>query len=253
MDLINKASLQTTYTDPDTSEDVTETKESNEVATTDLTASITKEETSSKANIKHGEEIEITNTLKNNTELTLSAITFKGVLSEGGEFVAGSVEVNGEAKAEDDPAAGFAVADMEPAADLLITYRIKLTDGSAVATLTSHGELAYTASEQTFTENTTQVELAVINNNVTVVKAADRTVVVKGGTIHYTVTITNEGTYDNKALSFTDTIPVGTTFVAGSVKINDVEDAEKDPVAGFALADLAATASTKVEFDVTVN
>ena len=76
---------------------------------------------------------------------------------------------------------------------------------------------------------------------------------VRGDKHHYTSTVTNTGTLLKTNLVFSDQIPVGTTFVAGSVKVDGVAQPAYNPANGFTLANLAVGASTVVEFDVTVN
>ena len=85
------------------------------------------------------------------------------------------------------------------------------------------------------------------------VKSVDKAYAVKGDTLHYTSVITNTGSLLKSDLVFTDPIPAGTTFVAGSVKINGVSYPAYNPQTGFALPDLAVAYAVKVEFDVTVN
>ncbi len=87
----------------------------------------------------------------------------------------------------------------------------------------------------------------------TVVKSVDKAYAVKGDTLHYTTVITNTGTLLKSDLVFTDPIPAGTTFTAGSVTIDGVAYPAYNPQTGFALPDLAVGQSVTVEFDVTVN
>lgn len=71
--------------------------------------------------------------------------------------------------------------------------------------------------------------------------------------MHYTTVITNTGSLLKIDLVFTDPIPAGTTFVAGSVKINSVSYPAYNPQTGFDLPDLAVGEAVTVEFDVKVN
>lgn len=89
--------------------------------------------------------------------------------------------------------------------------------------------------------------------NPVITKSADKTFAVAGDTLHYTSVITNTGSLLKSDLVFTDPIPAGTTFTAGSVKINGAAFPAYDPQAGFALPDLAVGEAVTVEFDVTVN
>ncbi|MDE6372424.1 MAG: DUF11 domain-containing protein, partial [Clostridia bacterium] len=85
------------------------------------------------------------------------------------------------------------------------------------------------------------------------VKSVDKAYAVKGDNLHYTSVITNTGTLEKTDLVFSDPIPAGTTFVPGSVKINNVAYPTYNPQTGFDLPDLAVGNAVTVEFDVTVN
>ena len=63
----------------------------------------------------------------------------------------------------------------------------------------------------------------------------------------------NEGDIINTNLFFKDPIPEGTTFVAGSVKVNQEEKADFDPAVGFNLDDLNPNGEITVTFEVKVD
>lgn len=91
-----------------------------------------------------------------------------------------------------------------------------------------------------------------VSSNFSIVKEVDKSVAVKGETLHYTTTVTNTGSLDGKNLVFSDDIPAGTVFVDNSVKINSVQQPGYNPQTGFSLLDLAVGESATVEFDVVV-
>lgn len=72
-------------------------------------------------------------------------------------------------------------------------------------------------------------------------------------TITYTVTLRNEGTVDGKAV-INDDAPEGTTFVDGSIKINDTETQYTlDDLKNGIEVDVPQGEETKLTFDVLVN
>ena len=97
------------------------------------------------------------------------------------------------------------------------------------------------------------VTTEVLVTSVTNVKSVDKAYAVQGDTLHYTSVITNTGSVLMTDLVFTDAIPAGTTFVAGSVEVDGVSYPAYNPQTGFDLPDLAAGVAVTVEFDVTVN
>ena len=104
----------------------------------------------------------------------------------------------------------------------------------------------------TYTEPTNEVEIILVSTRMTVEKEVDKAYAVAGEILHYTSTVTNTGSLNKTNLVFSDQIPAGTAFVAGSVKIDGTPYPAYDPVSGFALNDLAPGAGTVVEFDVRV-
>jgi uncharacterized repeat protein (TIGR01451 family) len=63
------------------------------------------------------------------------------------------------------------------------------------------------------------INLTVVEPNLTIAKAASPTTVVQGGTVAYTVTITNTSPTQAFDLQFTDTLPAGLNFVSGSTTV----------------------------------
>lgn len=96
------------------------------------------------------------------------------------------------------------------------------------------------------------VNVFIADKKVKTVKSVDKAFAVKGDILHYTTKITNTGTLKKTNLVFTDAIPAGTSFVDGSVKIDDASF-PYDPQSGFPLPDLEPGQSVTVEFDVTVD
>ena len=68
-----------------------------------------------------------------------------------------------------------------------------------------------------FTSNSGLVNAHVVEPNLTIAKTVSPNPVVQGGTVTYTVTITNAGTADAFDVVFTDTLPAGLTPIAGSL------------------------------------
>ena len=85
------------------------------------------------------------------------------------------------------------------------------------------------------------------------VKAVDKTTTFVGDTLTYTVRLDNStGTADATNLVFTDAVPPGTSFLAGSLTIDGVANAG-NPVSGVSVGTVAAGAVKVVTFKVVVN
>ncbi len=252
MTVSNQSNTEFSYTLPDGSKQ-TEERDSNIVNTEILTYSFTKTKTSDKTFLQEGDTATHTVTLQNNSLINLTDIQFSDNLSSGATYVPGSVIVNGVSQPGYDPASGFNVGDLAPNGVSVVSYGIRADTPLTQPLVTDYATVNYNAANRNLTENSNTVELAVVSNRLTIEKTVDKSVAVKGENLHYTSTLTNTGTLLKTDLSFNDQIPVGTTFVPGSVKIDGISYPAYNPQTGFPLANLAVGASTVVEFDVTVN
>ena len=253
----NQSNIAFNYVLPD-GQTIAAELDSNIVNTEVLTYSVTKVKTGDKTFMQEGETSVHTVVITNNSQTTLYNNFFKDNMSSGATYVAGSVTVNGVSQPTYDPIAGFPLPDLAVGAAVTITYTIQANNPMTQPTVTDYGTLNYTVNDLTraevsFSENTNTVTVQIISNRITNVKSVDKAFAVRGDNLHYTSVITNTGSLLKSDLVFTDPIPAGTTFVAGSVKIDGVSFAAYDPQAGFPLPDLAVGAAVTVEFDVTVN
>lgn len=84
-------------------------------------------------------------------------------------------------------------------------------------------------------------------------KSVDKTVAIKGETLTYTSVVTNTGSLPLFNTIFRDAIPLGTSFVAGSVTVDGTSFPSYDPSAGFTIGTLNPSDSVTVIFQVEVN
>ena len=106
--------------------------------------------------------------------------------------------------------------------------------------------------------NTTTSNLGIVRPIITASKTADKTAVVEGEIITYTITATNSGRADGKAV-IKDTIPTGTTFVEGSIKVNNentnytAEDLQNGIEVNVSKQNEQGDGKTELVFQVRVN
>ncbi len=252
MTITNQSAVQFSYTLPD-GEVQTETKQSNVVTTEILTYSFTKVKSSNKTFLQEGETATQSVVLTNNSLYNLSNIFFSDTMSNGASHVEGSVVVNGVSQPTYNVLNGFNLDDIAPNGVATINYDVTADNPLSENLVTNFASIAYTANDRPLNENTNTINLVVVSNRLTVEKSVDKSVAIKGETLHYNNKITNTGTMLKTNLLFTDAIPNGTTFVEDSVKIDGISQPGYNPAVGFALANLPVGASTIVEFDVVVN
>jgi uncharacterized repeat protein (TIGR01451 family) len=86
------------------------------------------------------------------------------------------------------------------------------------------------------------------------VKSVDKATTFVGDTLTYSVTLDNTtGTADATNVTFTDTPPPGTSFIAGSVTVGGASQPSFNPSTGFTLGTIAAGTSRTVTFRVRVD
>ncbi|MBD5584869.1 MAG: DUF11 domain-containing protein [Clostridia bacterium] len=253
----NQSNIAFNYVLPD-GDTISAELDSNIVNTEILTYSVPKIKSGDKTFLQEGETSVHTVVITNNSQTQLFNLVFKDNMSSGATYVSGSVTVDGVSQPSYDPVAGFPLPSLNPGQAVTVTYTIQANNPMTQSPVTDFGTLSYsvddpTRSEVRFTENTNTVSVQIISNRITNVKSVDKAYAVKGDTLHYTSVITNTGSLLKNNLVFTDPIPAGTTFVAGSVKIDGTPYPAYDPQTGFALPDLAVGEAVTVEFDVTVD
>lgn len=253
----NQSNVTFNYVLPD-GQTIAAELDSNIVNTEILTYSVPKVKSADKTFMQEGENSQHTVVITNNSQTQLFNLVFKDTMSNGATYVAGSVTVNGVSQPSYDPVAGFALPALNAGQAVTVGYTILANNPMTQTPVTDYATLNYTVNDPArgnvnFSENTNTVSVVIISNRMTVVKSVDKAFAVKGDVLHYTTVITNTGSLLKSDLVFSDPIPAGTTFVAGSVKINGTPSPALNPQTGFALPDLAVGQSNTVEFDVTVN
>ncbi len=104
--------------------------------------------------------------------------------------------------------------------------------------------------QKSTTSNTTFVQIN--DADIVSLKTVDLTSVTIGDILTYTTTLTNTGNTDATAVVFTDNIPGGTTFIDGSVLVNNIPQLNANPSTGILVGTIAPNISIPVTFSVTV-
>ena len=253
MPIINRSTLESTYTNPDKQE-VTVRTNSNSAVIENMTKSFEKQKLSQKDSARAGEELIQEIELNNNSEFLVSDLHIKDTMSDGATFKAGSVKINGKAFVDLDPTAGFYLDEpLNPSNPyILITYSIVVDEKPTVDHITNKATISYSVDNSHFSEDTNTVTINIISDKVTIIKTASHSVAVSGTVVTFTHKITNGDAFTHTKLVFTDPLPAGISFVAGSVVIDGVSKPELDPVVGFTLDDLNGGSTTTIIFDAKV-
>lgn len=250
----NQSQVTSTYTLPDTSTK-TSNVTSNVSSTEYMTTSFTKVRSTAKNFGESGDEIEQTLVLTNSSEYQIFNVSIKENISPSAEFKAGSVTIDGASQPTFDIVTGFELPDaIEANGEVTIKFVVTIKDTTASDIVNMNSTITYSVNEiQDLVENSNVVNINLTSNVITIKKTSNKTAVIKGDQLIFQNVIKNEGNATNTDVTFKDDIPEGTSFVAGSVKIDNMAKEDADPAVGIKLDDLAPNAEITVVFEVTVN
>ena len=199
--------------------------------------------------------LQITTTVTNNAQFNISDINILDTLSEGASFVDGSVQIGTQKYPDFNPIAGFDFATTIGAlgGEFVMTYQIKIEEFPNVDNILNKSTISFEVNSKQFAINSNEIKILIVNNDVKLLKTANTFAVKSGDIITYTISIANDGTILNTNLFFQDNIPIGTTFVENSVKIDGEAKNNYNPQTGFELNNLNAGNTIEVEFKVKVD
>ncbi|GMR65363.1 hypothetical protein BAC7755_20330 [Bacillus sp. MN7755] len=115
---------------------------------------------------------------------------------------------------------------------------------SAAIRLTTNGD-AYML-------NTVGLQININSPNIQATKSVNKSVAAIGDILTYTVTIPNTGLLPANNAIFIDSLPNGTSFIPGTVTVDNVPQTNANPTAGITLGTINNSASRTVTFQVTV-
>ncbi|MBL3789895.1 DUF11 domain-containing protein, partial [Bacillus cereus] len=204
------------------------------------------------------ETIEYTVLIQNNGSTTTNSIFFTDIIEDGTVFISGSVTVNNTVLPAADPNIGFSIPNIMSGQATTITFQVSITNLPAANPTPNTANIVYdfifnpdfAPIQKSTTSNTTFVQIN--DADIVSLKTVDLTSVTIGDVLTYTTTLTNTGNTDATALVFTDNIPGGTTFIDGSVLVNNIPQLNANPSTGILLGTIAPNISIPVTFSVTV-
>ncbi|MCB5899810.1 DUF11 domain-containing protein, partial [Bacillus cereus] len=115
---------------------------------------------------------------------------------------------------------------------------------SAAIRLTTNGD-AYML-------NTVGLQININSPNIQATKSVNKSVAAIGDVLTYTVTIPNTGLLPANNVIFMDSLPNGTSFIPGTVTVDNVPQTNANPAAGISLGTINNGASRTVTFQATV-
>ncbi|WP_439875573.1 DUF7507 domain-containing protein [Bacillus mycoides] len=204
------------------------------------------------------EIIEYTVLIQNNGSTTTNSIFFTDTIENGTVFIPGSVIVNNTVLPAADPNIGFSIPNIASGQTTTITFQVSVTNLPAVNPTPNTANIVYdfifnpdfSPIQKSTTSNTTFVQIN--DADIVSLKTVDLTSVTIGDILTYTTNLTNTGNTDATAVVFTDNIPDGTTFIDGSVLVNNIPQLNANPSSGILVGTIAPNVSIPVTFSVTI-
>lgn len=201
-----------------------------------------------------GEQINYTLSVVNNGSIQADTIFLEDLLPDEATLVPDSIKINGVPYAGTLPVTFGPLAAQDMAK---ITFSVTVNTFPAAnpvfdivqANYTFTPFPGYTVSE---TSDSNYVGIYIVKIDADVVKSVNKAVAESGEELLYTSVVTNNSSLPLTGIVFTDTIPVGTTYVEGSVVLNGVSQPFYNPSTGFPLPNLLPEQSATVTFRVTI-
>ena len=173
-------------------------------------------------------------------------------IPEGTEYVPGSLVLDNIPQGTLPPE--IQIGDIAPGSSETINFEVTVNDDAPAGTITNIAVISAEAvPEFTRAVSNTVTVNPVLDNIKTVKKVSSTSPVARGATLKYTIEVHNTGTAKAMGVVIVDTIPQGTTYVGGSLKVNNV-----DKVAGvlppeILIGEILPGQSGTVNFDVKVD
>ncbi|WP_255374485.1 hypothetical protein [Cohnella sp. OV330] len=186
------------------------------------------------------------------------SVVLTDALSPGASFVAGSVVVAGVARPTLDITTGVSLGSIALGASVTATYQARVASLPSPQQLSNIANAAFTFQSVGGGPNLSGVvpsntyTIPVYSPVLAMTKTASTANATVGSLVTYTVAIANSGNI-GATTTFFDNIPAGSSYEAGTFRLNGVLVPGANPASGVAIGTIAAGATSTVLFQVRVN
>lgn len=216
---------------------------------------VTKSANNSNATV--GDSVTYTITVSNSGNLA-AAVTLTDTIPPSTTFSPNSVIVNGFPLPGSSPATGIDLGSIAAGGTSTVTFVVVIDSLPNPQFISNQATAAYTfvpPDGRTLTGSalSNTVTIPVSAPNVNVAKTTATTATTVGDTITYTIVVSNSGIETVANVQLSDIIPVGASFVPGSVSVNGTPLSTANPANGIQLGSIAPNTNVTVVFSIIVN
>ncbi|MFX3646823.1 MAG: beta strand repeat-containing protein [Paenibacillus sp.] len=253
LEIINQAIANISFLTAD-GRTLTYNSQSNRIILNVSNPNVSINKTANRPDVSPGDSIIYTIYIRNNNRSPISSVVLTDSVPPGTSFVTGSVVVNGVATPTGVPANGIILGIIPPGGTTTISFQVIVNENTTLSSIINQANLRYTLGQTVFTIESNPTNVLVTSTSTTQInlqKTADKTSVVVGDTITYQARVTNTGNTVVQ-VTITDSIPTGTRFVDGSVRLDGQPIAGANPAAGIFIAALQPGQIANTTFEVIV-
>ncbi|PDZ93670.1 cell surface protein, partial [Bacillus thuringiensis] len=205
-----------------------------------------------------GQTLTYTITITNNGNIIIEDLLLVDTAPADTTFVIGSVTINGINQPNENPESGITLENLAPNDSVIIRFQVTISSYTLQSTINNDASVSYTFTINpdeppiTITKQTNTVTTTLIEPMISIKKTADKSIVVIGDSITFTLEVFNDSPIPTVNTSVIDSIPAGTTFIENSVTINGTPVPNISPDTGINIGSLSADTVATITFQVLV-
>ncbi|MEK5415130.1 DUF7507 domain-containing protein [Paenibacillus sp. FSL L8-0708] len=212
---------------------------------------ITLTKTANLTNVAVGENLTYSVIVSNPSSVTVTNVVVSDPIPTGGAFVAGSVTVNGSTVAAANPSTGIAIGSIAAGSSVTVSFRVNVASLPSPAQFTNRASASFTSGAFTGSSLSNTIVTPVFQPILSMVKSANAAQASVGGSLSYSILISNTGNIA-ATLLVTDILPPQAVFDTNSVIIGGTPLPGYNPATGIPVGPLAPGDSVTVSFLVTI-
>ncbi|MGV8980185.1 hypothetical protein [Clostridium sp.] len=195
----------------------------------------------------------------NTGTVTLRNVKFGDDLSSFLTFYPQTVFINGINYPGYDVRTGFILGDLNPGDTFRISFGVSVISVPPSGVIANTADMVYTYQLSpngeviTDSSKSNEVRTNIVNGDLKVTKSVNKTYATIGDTLTYSFNVSNIGNVTATNTNFFDAIPIGSSFIPGTVIVNGLSKPTYNPEIGFTLGSLTAGQVVSLSFNTLVN